>query len=75
MDEQDKGRCKLAYEQSLPLKVWIIKNFHAPYLKKDNRHHLSKISGVDETRIQQWFANMRRRFWKPIMNSDQPEGR
>jgi len=54
--------------QVLPLTEWLLKHSSNPYPSMDDKAELAQKSGLSTQQVQNWFINMRKRHWTPMMN-------
>lgn len=52
---------------------WFIKNLKHPYPTRKEKDMLRKATDLTHKQLYYWFANMRKRHWKPIVNGEQPK--
>lgn len=59
---------KFEKNQVLHLTEWLLKNSSNPYPSMDDKADLAQRSGLSTQQVQNWFINMRKRHWTPMMN-------
>lgn len=59
---------KFEKSQVLPLTEWLLKHSANPYPSMDDKADLAAKSGLSPQQVQNWFINMRKRHWTPMMN-------
>ena len=59
---------KFEKDQVLPLTEWLLKHSSNPYPSMDDKAELAIKSGLSTQQVQNWFINMRKRHWTPMMN-------
>jgi hypothetical protein len=59
---------KFEKSQVLPLTEWLLKHSANPYPSMDDKVDLAAKSGLSPQQVQNWFINMRKRHWTPMMN-------
>jgi hypothetical protein len=47
------------------LVAWFLAHKDNPYPSPDERSHIATKTGLQEQQVRNWFANMRKRHWKP----------
>lgn len=62
-----KKRGKLPSSATDVLKAWIIQNFDHPYPSDEDKTMLSRLTNIDVTQVTNWFTNIRKRVWQPIV--------
>eukprot|EP00615_Pteridomonas_danica_P002924 CAMPEP_0114366706 /NCGR_PEP_ID=MMETSP0101-20121206/29485_1 /TAXON_ID=38822 ORGANISM="Pteridomonas danica, Strain PT" /NCGR_SAMPLE_ID=MMETSP0101 /ASSEMBLY_ACC=CAM_ASM_000211 /LENGTH=260 /DNA_ID=CAMNT_0001515917 /DNA_START=911 /DNA_END=1690 /DNA_ORIENTATION=+ len=59
---------KFEKNQVLPLTEWLLKHSSNPYPSMEDKSELANQSGLSTQQVQNWFINMRKRHWTPMMN-------
>ena len=59
---------KFEKNQVLPLTEWLLKHSKNPYPSMEDKAALADKSGLSTQQVQNWFINMRKRHWTPMMN-------
>jgi hypothetical protein len=59
---------KFEKNQVQPLTEWLLKHSSNPYPSMDDKADLAMKSGLSTQQVQNWFINMRKRHWTPMMN-------
>lgn len=59
---------KFEKNQVLPLTEWLLKHSTNPYPTMEDKAELARESGLSTQQVQNWFINMRKRHWTPMMN-------
>eukprot|EP00347_Sterkiella_histriomuscorum_P014705 403359865 len=73
-DKEEESGCRQGRKQNFSkestqvLKRWLIENVEHPYLKAIDKNLLSRESGLTKKQVQNWFTNIRKRVWQPLMN-------
>jgi hypothetical protein len=68
IDRKRSASGKFEKNQVLPLTEWLLKHSTNPYPSMDDKATLSAKSGLSTQQVQNWFINMRKRHWTPMMN-------
>lgn len=63
------GRRRLSREANGYLTAWFVTHIHHPYPNPKEREELAKETQLNDIQIKNWFANMRKRHWKPSQES------
>ena len=59
---------KFEKDQVLPLTQWLLDHSSNPYPSMEDKAELANASGLSTQQVQNWFINMRKRHWTPMMN-------
>lgn len=59
---------KFEKDQVLPLTQWLLDHSSNPYPSMEDKAVLATESGLSTQQVQNWFINMRKRHWTPMMN-------
>jgi hypothetical protein len=52
------------------LKKWFISHVDHPYLNEKSKLKLAEQTGLDSKKISNWFMNVRKRIWQPVMRKN-----
>jgi len=66
-DAKKNSSGKFDKRQIIPLTEWLLANSDEPYPSVQDKIELAKKSGLSPQQVQNWFINMRKRHWTPIM--------
>ena len=59
---------KFEKDQVLPLTEWLLEHSSNPYPSMETKRELAVASGLSTQQVQNWFINMRKRHWTPMLN-------
>ena len=57
---------KLPSSATKTLKEWWLANLLWPYPSEDAKRALQKLAGLNQTQINNWFINQRKRHWHKL---------
>ena len=57
------------------MKEWFIEHADKPYLMRKSLIEICKKTQLDKKQISNWFMNVRKRIWQPIMLKKKNEGK
>lgn len=52
------------------MKKWFISHVDHPYLNEKSKLKLMQQTGLDSKKIANWFMNVRKRIWQPVMKKN-----
>ncbi|XP_042510145.1 homeobox protein knotted-1-like 1 [Macadamia integrifolia] len=60
-----RKKVKLSKEARMALLDWWNNHYRWPYPTEEEKKMISKVTGLDQKQINNWFINQRKRHWKP----------
>jgi hypothetical protein len=63
-------KCVFQNWQKDILKKWFISHVDHPYLNEKSKLKLMQQTGLDGKKIANWFMNVRKRIWQPVMKKN-----
>ena len=64
---------KLPSSATKTLKEWWLANLLWPYPSEDAKRALQKLAGLNQTQINNWFINQRKRHWHRLFDRDEAQ--
>jgi hypothetical protein len=64
---------KLPSSATKTLKEWWLANLLWPYPSEDAKRALMKLAGLNQTQINNWFINQRKRHWHRLFDRDEAQ--
>ena len=64
---------KLPSSATKTLKEWWLANLLWPYPSEDAKSALMKLAGLNQTQINNWFINQRKRHWHRLFDRDEAQ--
>lgn len=63
-------KCVFQNWQKDILKKWFISHVDHPYLNEKSKLKLMQQTGLESKKISNWFMNVRKRIWQPVMKKN-----
>ncbi|XP_043719166.1 homeobox protein knotted-1-like 1 [Telopea speciosissima] len=60
-----RKKVKLSIDARMALLDWWNNHYRWPYPTEEEKKMISKVTGLDQKQINNWFINQRKRHWKP----------
>ncbi|RHY33222.1 hypothetical protein DYB32_001791 [Aphanomyces invadans] len=71
-DERKVKRARLARQSNEFMTAWFLAHKSNPYPTAKERAEIAALTHLSDTQVKNWFANMRKRHWKPPQPDKKP---
>ncbi len=72
-DKSSKSkRSRLTRRSNEYMTAWFLAHKGNPYPTAKERTEIAKVTDLSEMQVRNWFANMRKRHWKPVNGNKKP---
>lgn len=69
------GRTRLPAAGTRVLMRWFLTHLHQPYPSIQDKHSLAQRTDLSVTQVRNWFTNVRKRHWGPIIKGREPRSK